>query len=142
MTRRTQIRALPALPALPALTSLGPAPVHAQSLAFPSKPIRYIVPVLAGGGSDLVGLGAERWSRLLGQPFVVDNIGRWWPAGVAGHHPSGYTLRDGRRVRVLVEHAVGSLQRSLSDAALDAKSRSMSDAMTGADRNSGLTAAC
>jgi predicted outer membrane repeat protein len=35
---------------------------------------RYIVPVAAGGGSDLVGRTVtERWGAVLGQSFVVDN---------------------------------------------------------------------
>jgi len=43
---------------------------------FPAKTLRYIVPVAAGGGSDMVGRTVtERWSRLLKQSFVVDNIG-------------------------------------------------------------------
>ena len=43
---------------------------------YPSKPIRYIVPVPAGGGSDFIGRTVcERWGKALGQTFVVDNIG-------------------------------------------------------------------
>ena len=69
MQRRHLIRALPAL-ALPAAWSSA----HAQ--AFPAKPIRYIVPVAAGGGSDLVGRTVtERWGKALGQNFIVENIG-------------------------------------------------------------------
>jgi len=49
---------------------------HAQQGAFPAKPIRYIVPVAAGGGSDMVGRTVtDRWGRLLGQAFVVENQG-------------------------------------------------------------------
>ncbi|MEY4362822.1 MAG: hypothetical protein RLZZ24_174, partial [Pseudomonadota bacterium] len=49
-------------------------PAWAQS-AYPSKPIRYIVPVAAGGGSDMVGRAlCERWAKVLGQSVVVDNI--------------------------------------------------------------------
>lgn len=48
----------------------------ARAQAFPSKPLRYIVPVAAGGGSDLVGRTVcERWGKLLGQTMVVENIG-------------------------------------------------------------------
>jgi tripartite-type tricarboxylate transporter receptor subunit TctC len=44
--------------------------------AFPARPIRYIVPVAAGGGSDFVARAlTEAWSRVLGQGFIVDNIG-------------------------------------------------------------------
>ncbi|HET9978129.1 MAG TPA: tripartite tricarboxylate transporter substrate binding protein [Burkholderiaceae bacterium] len=56
------------------LASLPMARARAQ--AFPARPIRYIVPVAAGGGSDLVArTTTEAWSRALGQGFVVENIG-------------------------------------------------------------------
>ncbi len=51
-------------------------------------------------------------------------------------------LRDGRRVHVFVEHAIGSMQRPLSNTALEAKFHSMSDAILGTDRSSQLIAAC
>ena len=48
----------------------------ARAQAFPSKPLRYIVPVAAGGGSDFVGrTTCERWGRALGQTIIVDNLG-------------------------------------------------------------------
>ena len=48
----------------------------AQAQAFPNKPLRYIVPVSAGGGSDMIGRTVtERWGRVLNQNFVVDNQG-------------------------------------------------------------------
>ena len=93
MQRRHLIRALPAL-ALPAAWSSA----HAQ--AFPAKPIRYIVPVAAGGGSDLVGRTVtERWGKALGQNFIVENIGGG--GGViacqttAKASADGYTLMQG-----------------------------------------------
>lgn len=49
---------------------------EAQAQAFPNKPLRYIVPVSAGGGSDMIGRTVtERWGRVLKQNFVVDNQG-------------------------------------------------------------------
>ena len=67
MKRRTLLQAAPAL----ALASLARA-----EPGFPTKTLRYIVPVAAGGGSDLVGRTVtERWGRVLKQSFVVDNIG-------------------------------------------------------------------
>ncbi|MCT8174081.1 Bug family tripartite tricarboxylate transporter substrate binding protein [Variovorax sp. CY25R-8] len=49
-------------------------PRFAIAQDFPSKPIRYIVPVAAGGGNDMIArVVAERWGRALGQPFVIDN---------------------------------------------------------------------
>ena len=52
------------------------------------------------------------------------------------------TLRDGRRVHVQVEHAIGSLQRPMSDAQLDAKFHALADPVLGAARSADLLAAC
>ena len=86
----TTFAALPALIAAPAL----------QAQSFPSRPLRYIVPVSAGGGSDLVGRTVcERWSRQLGQSIVVENIGGGGGSiacqTVAKAAPDGYTLLQG-----------------------------------------------
>ncbi|MBL8333222.1 MAG: MmgE/PrpD family protein [Rubrivivax sp.] len=43
-------------------------------------------------------------------------------------------LADGRRERVFVEHAIGSLQRPMSDAALEAKFHALADGVIGAGR--------
>ncbi len=51
-------------------------------------------------------------------------------------------LTDGRRVHVFVEHAIGSMQRPLSDAALDGKFRDLAEPVLGADRVEALIAAC
>ncbi len=51
-------------------------------------------------------------------------------------------LADGRRVRVVVEHAIGSLQRPMSTAQLEAKFSGMADAVLGAARCRELMAAC
>jgi tripartite-type tricarboxylate transporter receptor subunit TctC len=57
-----------------ALLMALPLAVCAQ--AFPNKPIKYIVPVSPGGGSDMVGRAlAERLSKVLAQPIVVENLG-------------------------------------------------------------------
>jgi tripartite-type tricarboxylate transporter receptor subunit TctC len=91
MQRRTLVTALPAL-------ILGAGAAQAQ--AFPSKVIRYIVPVSAGGGSDLVGRTVcERWAKQLAQNIVVDNIGGGGGAiasqTTAKAAPDGYTLMQG-----------------------------------------------
>jgi 2-methylcitrate dehydratase PrpD len=52
------------------------------------------------------------------------------------------TLRDGRRVHVFVEHAIGSLQRPMSDAALAAKFADQATPVIGRDRSTALISAC
>ncbi|MES2946201.1 MAG: tripartite tricarboxylate transporter substrate binding protein [Pseudomonadota bacterium] len=95
MQRRTLLKALQASPAL----IFAPGIALAQT-AYPSKPIRYIVPVAAGGGSDMVGRTVtERWGNLLKQSFIVDNQGGG--GGVIACQatvraaPDGYTLMQG-----------------------------------------------
>ena len=51
-------------------------------------------------------------------------------------------LTDGRRVDVHVEHAIGSLQRPLSDAQLEGKFRSLVEPVLGAARAGDITRAC
>lgn len=92
MKRRALLHATPAL-------VFGPGLAFGQA-AFPSKPIRYIVPVSAGGGSDALGRTlTERWGNLLKQSFIVDNQGGG--GGVIACQatvraaPDGYTLLQG-----------------------------------------------
>ena len=77
---------------------LLPLPSWAQS--FPAKPIRYIVPVAAGGGNDMIArVVTEKWGRILGQTFVVEN--QSGGGGVIACQttmraaPDGYTLMQG-----------------------------------------------
>ena len=45
-----------------------------QAQAFPSKPLRFVIPFPAGGIVDVVGRSVgERMSALLGQPVIADN---------------------------------------------------------------------
>ena len=90
MNRRRLLQGFAAL----ALPSVG----IAQS--YPSKPIRYIVPVAAGGGNDMIArVVTDRWGKLLGQPFVVDNQsgggGVIASQTTARAAPDGYTLMQG-----------------------------------------------
>lgn len=92
MKRRTLLQAAPALLGAPGL-------LLAQT-GFPAKPIRYIVPVSAGGGSDMVGRTlTERWGSVLKQSFIVDNQsgggGVIACQATARAAPDGYTLMQG-----------------------------------------------
>ncbi|WP_218510540.1 MmgE/PrpD family protein [Variovorax sp. dw_308] len=51
-------------------------------------------------------------------------------------------LADGRREHVFVEHAIGSLQRPMSDGDLERKFHGLSDAVLGARQCDGLLKAC
>jgi len=73
------------------------ANVQAQPAAWPSKPIRLVVPYPAGGAADTVARAlSQRLSESLGQPVVVDNRGG--AGGAIGTDitakaaPDGYTL--------------------------------------------------
>ena len=75
------------------------AQVHGQGAAepYPTKPIRFIIPIAAGGGPDTIGRAVGmKLTENLGQTFVVDNR-----AGASGAiavelasraAPDGYTI--------------------------------------------------
>jgi len=70
--------------------------VFAQS-AYPNKPIRVVVPYVAGGGNDTMGrLVAQRLTENFKQQAIVDNrgsaAGRVGTEHVARSAPDGYTL--------------------------------------------------
>lgn len=72
-------------------------PLLALAQAYPSKPVRLIVPFPAGGPADIFGRGlAQGMSENLGQPVIVENVGG--VGGVLGVDraakatPDGYTL--------------------------------------------------
>jgi tripartite-type tricarboxylate transporter receptor subunit TctC len=72
----------------------------AQAQAWPAKPIRIVIPFVAGGSSDIVGraIGAK-FQELLGQPAVVENRpganGAIAAEFVAKSDPDGYTILVG-----------------------------------------------
>jgi tripartite-type tricarboxylate transporter receptor subunit TctC len=83
------------IPIVVALAILAVAP--AQSQPYPSRPVTIVVPLGAGGGSDLLArLVAQKLERRLGKPFVIENR----PGGgttlaavlVARANPDGYML--------------------------------------------------
>ena len=73
--RRKQVTAGRAVSALQALSLvLCCATAQAQTQTFPSKPIRVIVPSVAGGGTDITArMIAPKMSEFLGQQVVVEN---------------------------------------------------------------------
>ncbi len=87
---------------LQALAALGGAPLlqaatHAQGKAWPTKPIRLIVPFNAGGATDIIARTiGEALSTRLGQPVVVENqagaSGIIGTNAVAKARPDGHTL--------------------------------------------------
>jgi tripartite-type tricarboxylate transporter receptor subunit TctC len=94
--RRAAVRGLCALGALAALGLASPSPSLAQQ-AWPSRPIKLLVPLAAGSTADIVSrtIGTEL-SKSLGQPVVVENKpgagGTIAMAEVARSAPDGYTL--------------------------------------------------
>jgi tripartite-type tricarboxylate transporter receptor subunit TctC len=82
-----------------ASAAVVPGFAMAQS-SYPARPIRYIVPVAAGGGNDMIArVVTSRWGPLLGQTFIVENQGGG--GGVLASQmtaraaPDGYTLMQG-----------------------------------------------
>ena len=72
----------------------------AQGQAFPSKPIKVVIPFVAGGSSDIVGRAiGSKFQELLGQPAIVENKpganGSIAAEYVAKADPDGYTILVG-----------------------------------------------
>src|SRR5258708_14131413 len=80
------------------LCALLAAPLsHAQSLAYPAKPVRLIVAYPPGGTSDIVGRAlAQAMGARLGQGFIVENRsgarGPIGPAAAAKAAPAAYPI--------------------------------------------------
>jgi tripartite-type tricarboxylate transporter receptor subunit TctC len=92
-TRRSLLTSLAAASAASALAPWG---AFAQA-AYPTRPVKVIVPYAAGGGTDFFArLVAEGLSNLTGQRFVVENRvgagGIIAAESVARAEPDGYTL--------------------------------------------------
>ena len=82
---------------LVSVLALAAMPTGASSQSYPNRPIRVIVPIGAGGLTDIVARTvAERLEKRLGQPIVIENkpgadtvLGTTF---VARADPDGYTL--------------------------------------------------
>jgi tripartite-type tricarboxylate transporter receptor subunit TctC len=95
-------RKLISLAAIAALGLVLPLVATAQA-DYPNKPVKIIVPFPAGGTSDVMGrMVAEELTKILKQPFVVENIGG--AGGVIGTEKGSKTVPDGY---TLVQTGVG-----------------------------------
>jgi tripartite-type tricarboxylate transporter receptor subunit TctC len=92
-TRRRLLQAALAASATPWLA-------FAAAPAWPTRPVRIVVPFTPGGSTDILGREiAQKLTESLGQPFVVENKpgagGSIGAAAVASAPPDGYTLLMG-----------------------------------------------
>jgi tripartite-type tricarboxylate transporter receptor subunit TctC len=97
----------------PLLLALCVSSALAQTGAYPSKPIRMIVPVPPGGAVDAIGrIVGQKLSDDFGRPVVVDNRGG--AAGAVGSElaahaaPDGYTLLVGSTSTISINPALNS----------------------------------
>jgi tripartite-type tricarboxylate transporter receptor subunit TctC len=79
------------------LLALLCAPLMAWSQAYPSKPIRLVVPYAPGGAVDALARPvAQKLSEILGQPVIVDNRpganATLGADNVARSSPDGYSI--------------------------------------------------
>lgn len=76
---------------------LGTSALQAQTVAYPEKPVRIIVPFAPGGPADVLArVAGEALSKNLKQPVVIENkagaAGNLGVAQIAKANPDGYTL--------------------------------------------------
>jgi tripartite-type tricarboxylate transporter receptor subunit TctC len=94
LSRRKLLKAAFAAPAVTAMSGIG---ARAFAQAFPSKPLRIIVPFPAGGTTDVIArFVAQRMGETMGQPVLVENRGgaggTIGAEAVAKSAPDGYTM--------------------------------------------------
>ena len=80
-----------------AFSVLAATVAHGETLSYPTRPVRVVVPFLPGGVVDVMGrLIAQRLSEHLGQNFYIDNRGggggNLGAAVVQAAAPDGYTI--------------------------------------------------
>ena len=95
-TRRLSLK-ISAITILASAVALSWAPAVQAADAWPSKPIKLIVPFAAGGSTDVVArVVAEGLRQTLGQPIVVDNKGG--AGGLLGTEAVAQAAADGYTV--------------------------------------------
>lgn len=88
-----------------ALISLQPVASSAET--WPSRPVRLIVPVVAGGSTDAAArVIGEYLSRALGQQFIVEN--RSGAGGLAGIEAVGKSAPDGYTILVTTDRVASA----------------------------------
>ncbi|HUP98499.1 MAG TPA: tripartite tricarboxylate transporter substrate binding protein [Usitatibacter sp.] len=90
-----------------AALALAVACTSAAAQAYPTRPVKIIVPFAPGGNLDVTArLVAESMARTLGQPFVIENRagagGALGSEAVAKSPPDGYTLVAGTTATTIV----------------------------------------
>ena len=102
------------------LLSLLFFPMLALAQAYPSKPVRLIVPFPAGGPADIFGRSlAQGMSENLGQPVIVENVGG--VGGVLGVDRAGKAAPDGYTLALNSASTVSIAPYSLSKMPYDVK---------------------
>lgn len=101
------------LVAAAAALSIWPSAAGAQG-AYPTKPIRMVVPYPPGGPTDVIArIYAQKLGELLGQTVVIDNkagaSGQIGAQDVARAAPDGYTLKANASSVVILPHVVASV---------------------------------
>ncbi|MFN7750691.1 MAG: Bug family tripartite tricarboxylate transporter substrate binding protein [Pseudomonadota bacterium] len=97
MTNVPVSRAVLAIPLAGALAAVGLAPGPVEAQAWPSRPVRMVVPFAPGGNTDILArVIAPRMAESLGQPVVIENRGGAGGAIgteiVARAAPDGYAI--------------------------------------------------
>jgi tripartite-type tricarboxylate transporter receptor subunit TctC len=105
-------RSLLSIAVLPLLFAVGIGH-EARAQAYPSKPIRLIVPFPPGGTADILArMAGEKMGESLGQPVVVDNragaAGGIGAIAAAKSAPDGYTLFMGTTGTQTINPAVNA----------------------------------
>jgi tripartite-type tricarboxylate transporter receptor subunit TctC len=108
LARRKFLHLAAGAAALPAVSRV------ARAQTYPTRPITMIVPLAAGGGTDVVArVLAERMRGPLGQPIIIENVtgaeGSIGAGRAARARPDGYTITIG----FLGSHVVNGAYYSL-----------------------------